>query len=313
MFDPKKFVEEAIKEIKKQIKPDGKALIACSGGVDSTTCAMLASRAIGDRVRIAFIDDGLMRENEGKGIIEFFKSKGIKAELVDRKTNFFKALEEINDPEEKRKAFRDEFYKTLGELVEAKHANFLIQGTIKADVVETTGGIKTQHNVLEQIGISPTKYGLRILEPLKELYKPEVREVAKEIGLPKEFYQRMPFPGPGLATRIVGEITPERVELLRKATSIVEKDVAEARIPAFQAFAVLLEDRATGIRNKKRLFGNIIVIRIVQSKDALTATVPTLDWKCLENLRDKILDTLPGVSRVLYDLTPKPPATIEYI
>jgi GMP synthase (glutamine-hydrolysing) len=313
MFDSKEFIKEAVEEIKKHIKPDEKALIACSGGVDSTTCATLAARAIGDRVQIAFIDDGLMRENEGEELIEFFKSRGIGAELVDRKSDFFKALEGIIDPEKKRKAFRDEFYKTLGELVKAKHANFLIQGTIKADVIETTGGIKTQHNVLEQIGISPTKYGLRILEPLRELYKPEVRVVAKEIGLPKEIYQRMPFPGPGLATRIVGEVTPERVQLVRKASSIIEEAVAEARIQAFQAFAVLLQDKATGVRNKKRLFGNIIVIRIVQSKDALTAKVPTLDWKWLEELRDKILAKLPEVSRVLYDLTPKPPATIEYI
>jgi GMP synthase (glutamine-hydrolysing) len=313
MFDPKKFVGEAIRELEEQIKPDEKALVATSGGVDSTTCAMLASRAIGDRAQIVFIDDGLMRENEGEGVIEFFKSKGIKAELVNRRANFFKALEEMTDPEEKRRAFRDEFYRTLGELVEKKHADFLIQGTIRADVIETTGGIKTQHNVLEQIGISPRKYGLRILEPLKELFKPEVREAGREIGLPEEFYQRMPFPGPGLATRIVGEVTPERVELVREATKIVEEEVEKGKIPAFQAFAVLLNDKATGVRTKKRLFGDIVVIRIVQSKDALTAKVPTVDWRWLENLRDKILVELPQVSRVLYDLTPKPPATIEYI
>jgi GMP synthase (glutamine-hydrolysing) len=313
MFEPREFIKKTVGEIRKQVPLPKKALIATSGGVDSTTCAMLARLAIGNRAQIVFIDDGLMRKNEGEELIKFFKSRGIEAELVDRKSNFFRALEGIVDPEEKRKAFREVFYRTLGELVKVKHASFLIQGTIKVDVVETAGGIKTQHNVLEQIGISPTKYGLRILEPLKEFYKPEVRAVAKELGLPKEIYQRMPFPGPGLATRIVGEVTPERVQLVRKASSIVEEAVAEARIQAFQAFAVLLEDKATGVRNKKRLFGNIIVIRIVQSKDALTAKVPTLDWKWLENLRDKILAELPRVSRVLYDLTPKPPATIEYI
>jgi len=310
-FDAKKFIEEKSKELKDTIG-DKKAICATSGGVDSMTCALLAHKVIGDQLTTLFIDDGLMRENESETVTEWLRDNKINVKLINAGDDFFAALKGIEDPEEKRKVFRDTFYKTLGRAVKESEASFMIQGTIAADIVETKGGIKTQHNVLEQIGISPEKYGLRILEPLREIYKPQVREVAKELGLPEEYHQRMPFPGPGLATRVVGEVTPERVTILRKATEIVEEEILKELKP-FQAFAVLLNDRATGVVGGKRAFGNIIVVRSVESKDAMTASVTEIPWKTLQRIQERICEEIPEVTRVLYDITPKPPGTIEYI
>jgi len=192
-------------------------------------------------------------------------------------------------------------------------ASFLIQGTIAADIKETKAGVKTQHNVLQQIGISPERYGLQILEPLKDLYKFEVRMVARELGLSSEYSERMPFPGPGLATRVVGEVTPRRVQTLRKATVIVEEEIKKAGIKPFQAFAVLLKDRATGVKNGKRIFGEIVAVRSVDSKDALTAKVTRIPFDVLEKIQKRITFEIPQVVKVLFDITPKPPSTIEYI
>jgi len=232
--------------------------------------------------------------------------------IIDRADDFFAALAGISDPEEKRMAFRDTFYKTLGAAVRDNGATFLLQGTIAADVIETQRGVKTQHNILEQIGLDPGSYGLQMLEPLRELFKPEVRQVAAELGLPETICQRMPFPGPGLATRVVGEVTPERVATVRAATVIVEEELVELR--PFQAFAVLLNDRATGLTDtKQREFGQIIVVRSVESEDAMTAVPTELSWNQLQRLQERICAEVPGVIKVLYDLTPKPPSTIEYI
>ncbi|MGD8978934.1 MAG: ExsB family transcriptional regulator, partial [candidate division WOR-3 bacterium] len=225
--------------------------------------------------------------------------------------DFFRALKGKKDPEDMRKAFRHTFYKTLGKAVRKYRAKYLIQGTIAADVVETKGKIKSQHNVLAQIGISPKRYGLEVVEPLVTLFKPDVRKVGQALGLPKQIHQRMPFPGPGLATRVVGEVTPKKVRMLRKATSIVERELRGVK--AFQQFAVLLDDRATGIRNGKRAFGNIIVVRSVQSKNAMTATPTRIPYTILERIQKKITRQIPEVTKVLYDISPKPPSTIEYI
>jgi GMP synthase (glutamine-hydrolysing) len=312
-FEVKKFIIKAAKGIKNQVGRK-KAIVAVSGGVDSTTCAVLAYKAICKQLKAVFIDDGLMRENEGKIVKKALVKAGINLRIVNAQKEFFSSLKGIEDPEEKRKIFRETFYRVLGEIVKEYRAKFLIQGTIKADILETKGGIKTQHNVLEQIGINPKKYGFKVIEPLKELFKPQVREVAKALGLPKEIFLRMPFPGPGLATRIVGEVTPERVEIVRKATKIVEEEIKQKDFPnLFQAFAVLLADKGTGIKNDQRLFGNIIVIRSVDSKDALTATPSKIPWEILQKISKRITKEVPSVIRVSYELTPKPPATIEYI
>jgi len=310
-FEAKRFINEKLEEIRKQVGDSG-ALVATSGGVDSMTCALLAHKALGEKAIILFIDDGLMRDSDEKRVREELKPFGINVKVLNAKKFFFKALKGKDDPEVKRKAFRQVFYKTLGKAVKQNKVESLIQGTIAADIIETKGKIKTQHNILKQIGIDPKKrFGFRVVEPLREIFKPQVREVAKELGLSSRVYQQMPFPGPGLATRVVGEVTPQRVRLLRRATEIVEAEIKELK--PFQAFAVLLNDKATGIRKGKRSFGNIIVIRSVESKDAMTASVTRVPWRILERIKDRIIDELPQVVKVLFDITPKPPSTIEYI
>jgi GMP synthase (glutamine-hydrolysing) len=231
---------------------------------------------------------------------------------VDAQDEFFAALEGKIDPEEKRKAFRNTFYSVFGREVRKSEARFLIQGTIAADIIETQGGVKTQHNILEQIGIDPEEgYGFKVVEPLKELFKHQVREVAREVGLPETIHQRMPFPGPGLATRVIGEVSPERVSLVRSATQIVEEEISG--LSPFQAFAVLLSDRGTGIEEGERRFGNIIIVRSVESKDAMTAAPTQVPWDTLMKISNRMISELPDVTRVAYELTGKPPATIEYI
>jgi GMP synthase (glutamine-hydrolysing) len=307
----KKFIADSIKEIKATVGPDI-AVSALSGGVDSSTCTMLAAKALAGQLKVIFIDDGLMRESEAEEVKKAFGKLRVEVQVVDAQKEFFKALKRKTDPEKKRKAFRDRFYKVFGREVKRSGARFLIQGTIKADIIETQGGIKTQHNILEQIGIDPEKgYGFKVIEPLKDLFKPEVRLVAKGLGLPARIYGRMPFPGPGLATRVLGPVTPDRVAVVRKATSIVEAEAA--RLKAFQAFAVLLADRGTGVQEGQRKFGDIIVIRSVDSRDALTAQPTQVPWPALQRMAKKITAELPAVTRVCYELTPKPPATIEYI
>ena len=310
-MDVKKLIARQLEDIKKTVG-SGKAISALSGGVDSSTCTVLAHKALGSQLKVIFIDDGLMREGEPLQVSEMFGKLGIKVDIVDTKDEFFAALRGKTDPEEKRKAFRYTFYKVFGREVLKSKAKFLVQGTIAADILETKGGIKTQHNILEQIGIDPEKnFGYKVIEPLKELFKHEVRKVAKELGLPETIFNRMPFPGPALATRVLGEVNPERVALVRKATHIVEEELAP--LEPFQAFAVLLHDKATGVEEGKRTFGHIIIIRSVESQDALTAEPTAVPWDVLTKLAKRITTEIPEVSRVAYDLTPKPPATIEYI
>lgn len=310
-FAVTKFINEKTKELQKKINSTKKTLIATSGGVDSMTCAMLARKALGKNFIVLYLDDGLMREGESDEIKKFFGSIGLELQIWDVKDKFFAGLKGKVDPEEKRIAFRDVFYKTLGQAVKSYSVDFLIQGTIAADIAETQKGIKTQHNVLSQIGLNPVHFGLKIVEPLRELYKHQVREVAKKIGLPAKFSERKPFPGPGLATRIIGEVVPERVEKIRAVTRIVESTITGSSI--FQVLAVLMSDKATGMINGKRLYGDIIAIRAVDSKDALTAAPSKIPWTTLYKVRDKILAEVPSVVKVVYDITPKPPSTIEYI
>ena len=309
MFEPEKFIEKQVDEVKETIG-DEKAVIATSGGVDSTVCAVLTYRAIGDQAVIVFIDDGLMREGEAEQVTNFFKALNMNTRLVDAATEFFDALKGITEPEEKRKAFRNTFYSVLGRVVREENAKYLVQGTIAADILETVKGIKTQHNILEQIGIDPESYGLTIVEPLREIYKHEVREVARSVDLPAEFSERPPFPGPGLATRTLGEVTPERVEIERRATKIVEEETSD--IESFQSMAVLMNDKATGIRDGKRAYGYIIVVRLVKSKDAITAEAVNVPWTVLKRIDKRITTEIPEVVHVLYSLTDKPPATIEF-
>jgi GMP synthase (glutamine-hydrolysing) len=307
----KKFIEAGISDIKATVGPDI-AVSALSGGVDSSACTMLAAKALGGQLKVIFIDDGLMRENEAEEVKQVFGKLDVEVQVVNAQKEFFKALKRKTNPEKKRKAFRDRFYKVFGREVKRSGARYLVQGTIKADIIETQGGVKTQHNILEQIGIDPEKgYGFRLIEPLKDLFKPDVRLVARALGLPAQIYGRRPFPGPGLSCRVLGQVTPDRVAVVRRATSIVEAETA--RLEAFQAFAVLLNDRGTGVQEGRRKFGDIIVIRSVDSRDAMTAQPTHIPWPALQRMAKKIAEELPTVTRVCYELTPKPPATIEYI
>jgi GMP synthase (glutamine-hydrolysing) len=306
-----KSIEQRINEIKETVGSE-RAISALSGGVDSSACTVLAHRAIGSNLKVIFIDDGLMREKEPEQVSQVFRDLGIEVDVIDAEDEFFQALKGKLDPEEKRKAFRSTFYTVFGREVLKSEAKFLVQGTIAADIIETQGGIKTQHNILEQIGIDPEKgFGFKVVEPVKDLFKPQVREVAKELGLPEMIYSRMPFPGPGLATRVVGEVTPDRVSLVRRATQIVEEEIEPLK--PFQAFAVLLSDRGTGVEEGKRKFGEIVIVRSVESKDAMTAEPTEVPWEVLMKISRRMTGEIPEVVRVAYEITPKPPATIEYI
>jgi len=306
------FIETQIAHIRRTVG-EAKAITALSGGVDSSVVTVLGHKALGKKLETIFLDDGLMRHREPEEVAAAFKPFGIRVKVIRVQDRFFKALEGIEEPEEKRRAFRDTFYRCLGEAVRASGARFLLQGTIKADVIETKRGVKTQHNILEQIGIDPQKgYGFMVIEPLKELFKPEVRKVASVLGLPESISRRMPFPGPGLATRCLGEVTPERIAIVRKATRIVEQETRG--IKAFQCLAVLMKDRATGVTpGGSRIYGHIIVVRCVASRDAMTAEPVELPWRVMRAIEKRVSAEIRGVCRVLYDLTPKPPATIEFI
>ncbi len=311
-MDYEKFIEEQITDIKQTVA-DAKAINALSGGVDSSLVTVLGHRALGDQLKTVFIDNALMREGEPQRVVKTFADIDIPVELVDAQDEFLSALAGLTDPEEKRQAVTDTFYsKVFGRLVTESGAKFLLHGTILTDIEETVAGIKRQHNILAQLGINTEKaYGYSVLEPLKTLRKDDVREVAKSLNLPAEISQRIPFPGPALATRIVGEVTRQRLDTVRKATAIVEEELADSG--AFQYMAVLLNDRATGIRNNKREFGQIIVVRCIESIDARTATATELPWDKLNLICRRIITEIEDVNRCLYDLTPKPPATIEYI
>jgi GMP synthase (glutamine-hydrolysing) len=310
-MDYGKFIEEQVAEIRKTVG-EGLAINALSGGVDSSVVTVLGHRALGDRLRTVFVDNALMREDEPRRVVKAFGELGIPVQLVDARKEFLSALKGITDPEKKRQAITDTFYKgVFGRLVRESGAKFLMHGTILTDIEETVAGIKRQHNILAQLGIDVQReYGYAVLEPLATLRKDGVREVARLLGLPKGISQRIPFPGPALSTRIVGEVTEERLATVRAATTIVEEELADSG--AFQYLAVLLNDLATGIRDNKREFAQIIVVRCIHSVDAREATAVRLDWDTLERICRRIV-AIPGVNRCLYDLTPKPPATIEYV
>jgi len=310
-MNAKAFIEEQINALRQTVG-DGLAINALSGGVDSSVVTLLGHRALGPRLKTLFVDNALMRENEPARIVSLFAGLGVRVEMLDARNEFLEALRGLEDPEKKRQAITETFYaKVFARFVRETGARFLLHGTILTDIEETVAGIKRQHNILSQLGIRPEEaYGYTVLEPLKTLRKDGVRAVAAELGLPPEIAGRMPFPGPALAARIVGEVTEEKLALVRRATAIVEEELAGCG--AFQYLAVLLNDHATGIRDNRREFGRIIAVRCIESTDARTATATRLPWDTLDRICARITG-LPGVTRCLYDLTPKPPATVEYI
>ena len=311
-LDPEAFIEEQTRAIAATVGEE-LAINALSGGVDSSAVTMLGHKALGDRLKTYFVENGIMREGEPQRVAALFEKLGVHVELLDAKDLFFAALKGVTDPEEKREAITQTFYKDVfGELVRDSGAKYLLQGTIYTDVEETLAGIKRQHNILEQLGINPEEeYGYKVVEPLIQLRKPGVRKVAKALGLPEEVYARPPFPGPALATRVIGEVTPARVETVRKATRIVEDELCTSG--AFQYLAVLHEDKVTGIRAGKRDFGLQIEVRCWESKDAVTATPTPLPFETLTKLAQRITTEVPGVVSVTYNVTTKPPSCIEVV
>jgi GMP synthase (glutamine-hydrolysing) len=311
-LNTEQFIHEKVGEIKAAVG-EGMAINALSGGVDSSTVTMLGHRALGNQLKTVFIENGLMREGESEQVVGFFRDLGVTVEVVDARQEFFLALKGITDPEEKREAIRQTFYSTVfGRIVKESGAKHLLQGTILTDVDETVAGIKRQHNVFEQLGIDPKEaFGYQIIEPLIQLRKDGVRVIGKALGLPSELFERIPFPGPALSARVIGEATPERIETVRKATVIVERLLKNTG--AFQYMGILHEDRVTGMRDGKRDFGQQIEVRCWESVDARTATPTDLPFETLEKLANDIIREVPGIVSVTYNIATKPPSTIEAV
>ena len=392
-LDVSAFIEQQVQAVK-DVLGENKAIVAVSGGVDSTVSAVITHKAIGDNLVCVFIDDNFMRLGEAEQVKNMLTSEplNLPVRFLNERQRFMETLNGLSDAEEKRKAFRETFYQTLRDAAEEEECEYLVQGTIKADIDETSGGIKSQHNILEQIGIDPVeKYGFQVIEPLKSLYKYQVREVARALLIPPELAERQPFPGPGLSIRVVGQITAEKLDELKKATFIVEeqlgphspsqyfaaifsgeapkelkvlrRDAAELlEVSENNVRAGMLIEKTTGIQAGKRSYGTLltmallddsgrtvdpnyeqlskirnyvfdnypeatrlvllvdkrdspgytVTIRAVKTRDYLTAKIMQLPWTTLLEAASKIFDSCPNVSRVYYDLTPKPPATIEY-
>ena len=395
-FNPQEFVDKQVMEIRKVVGSE-RALIAVSGGVDSTTCAVLTHRALGENLLCIMLDDAFMRTGEPERVSQLLSQPplNLPVRILRVQERFLKALKGLRDAEEKRRAFRETFYETLGEAAEREGCRFLVQGTIQADIVETVRGIKTQHNVLSQAGISPTEhYGFQVIEPLATLYKEHVRRVARFLGIPSEISERPPFPGPGLSVRVVGEVRVDKLESLKEATDVTEETLSEhkpdqyfvaiidntevpehprlsyvretaarfLKIPSKRVSVKVFRDRATGIKGDRRHYGEIvavkaqtasgrvhqpsvsclvalqtellrenpsftrvlyavrekrrkqpyvIAIRAIETHDFLTAKVSDIPWTTLRKTAQKILQACSDVSGVYYDVTPKPPATIE--
>jgi len=311
-LNTERFIKEKVQEIK-GVVGDAMAINALSGGVDSSAVTMLGHRALGDQLQTVFIENGLMREGEPEQVVGLFGELGVTVQVVDARKAFFSALKGITDPEVKREAITQTFYRNVfGRMVKESGAKYLLQGTILTDVDETVAGIKRQHNVFEQLGIDPEEaFGYRIIEPLIQLRKDGVRKVGKALGLPAEVFDRIPFPGPALSARVIGEAIPERIETVRKATVVVERLLKGTG--AFQYMAILHEDRVTGMRDGKRDFGQQIEVRCWDSVDARTATPTRIPFEILDTVAHEIVQEVAGIVSVTYSITSKPPSTMEAI
>ncbi len=310
-LDPEQFIAEQVEAIRGEVG-GATAISALSGGVDSAVVTLLGHRALGDRLHAVFVENGLMREGEPQRVVGIFRSLGVPVRLVDASDRFFAALRGVRDPEEKReKGITQVFYREVfAELIRETGATVLLQGTIYTDIEETAAGVKRQHNVFEQIGIDPkAAFGYRVVEPLVRLRKPAVRAVARTLGLPPEISDRPPFPGPALAARVIGEVTRERVAIVRRATAIVEAELGGRG--AFQVLAILHE--VTGVRGGRRALGHQIEIRSWESADAVTARPSELPWDVLRRVADRILAEIPEVVSVTYNIATKPPSCIEAV
>jgi GMP synthase (glutamine-hydrolysing) len=304
MVEVDQFITDAVAELEAEVGDDD-AIIALSGGVDSSTAAALAYEAVGDQLTPVYVDTGLMRKGETEEIRETFAYMD-SLRIVEAEDRFLGALEGVTDPEAKRHAIGEQFIREFETVAREEGADVLVQGTIYPDRIESEGTIKSHHNV----GGLPDAVDFdRIVEPMRDLYKDEVREVARELELDAIISERMPFPGPGLAVRIVGEVTAEKVEVAREATHVVEAELEE--YDPWQAFAAVL-GRATGVKGDNRVHGHVVAVRSVESRDGMTARAQEIDWETLQRIQSRVTGQLETVSRVVYDVTHKPPATIEY-
>lgn len=314
MFDPQKFIDDQVEETRSEVK--GKAIIAASGGVDSTVCAAIVSRALGDQLIAVYVDTGFMRKGETKAVDEMLRRLGVNHIVVDASDEYFAALKGVTDPERKRKIIGEKFIRVFEREAAKSGAEYLVQGTIAPDWIESGGGlrdtIKSHHNV----GGLPSDMSLKLVEPLRDLYKDEVRKVARALGI--EVAERQPFPGPALAIRIMGEPTRESVDIVREACAIVEEEIEKAAaagkmdIP-WQYFAVLLPVKSVGVQGDVRAYGYTIAVRAVESVDAMSATYMRIPHDVLESISTRITNRMKAsVNRVVYDITDKPPATIEW-
>lgn len=314
MFNPEKFIEKTIPLLQKNIQ--GKALIAFSGGVDSTVCAALVNQAIGERLIAVHVDTGYMRKHESEQVTKMMEEMALNYRYVDASNEYYAALKGVKDPEKKRKIIGEKFIRVFEQVAHKEKVNYLVQGTIAPDWIESGGGlrdtIKSHHNV----GGLPADMKLSLVEPLRDLYKDEVRKIARTLRL--AVAERQPFPGPGLAIRIIGEATQERTELVREACDIVELEIDRAVDSGlmerpWQYFAVLIPIKTVGVQGDKRAYGNTIAIRAVQSVDAMTCHYSTIPHEVLDGISTKITNTMKEkVNRIVYDVTNKPPGTVEW-
>jgi len=314
MFKADKFIEETINILKKEIS--GKALIAFSGGVDSTVCAVLVNEAIGKDLIAVHVDTGYMRKNESYDVKKLMERMGLNFRFVDASKEFYKDLKGVIDPEKKRKIIGEKFIRIFEKAAEKEDVEYLVQGTIAPDWIESGDSlrdtIKSHHNV----GGLPKNMKLTLVEPLRDLYKDEVRKVARKLRLPVS--ERQPFPGPGLAIRIIGEATPERTNIVREACDIVEKEIENAvkrglMEKPWQYFAVLLPVKSVGVHGDKRVYRNVITVRAVQSVDAMTCAYSKIPHEVIDRISTRITNTLKEkINRVVYDITNKPPSTVEW-
>lgn len=314
MFNAEKFIEETVVKLKKEIK--GKTLIAFSGGVDSTVCATLVNKAIGEQLVAVHIDTGYMRKDESKNVKKLMEEIGLNHRFIDASKEFYSALKGVEDPEIKRKIIGEKFIRLFEKVAEEESIKYLVQGTIAPDWIESGDGlrdtIKSHHNV----GGLPETMKLKLVEPLRDLYKDEVRKVARVFKL--QVSERQPFPGPGLAVRIVGEATPERTEIVREACDIVEKEIEDAVAKGlmekpWQYFAVLLPVKSVGVHGDKRAYGYVIAVRAVHSIDAMTCAFSKIPNEIIDKISTQITNSMKDkINRVVYDVTNKPPSTVEW-
>jgi GMP synthase (glutamine-hydrolysing) len=316
MFNAERFIDESVSKLKDSIR--GKAVIGVSGGVDSTTAAILLNRAVGENLLCVLVDTGYMRKNEIANNEKMLKKLGLNVLVVDAKERFYQKLKGIIDPEQKRKVIGELFIRVFEEVARKENAKCFVQGTIAPDWIESGGGLRDRIKSHHNVGGLPEQIEFEIIEPLRDLYKDEVRIVGRALGLPAELYERQPFPGPGLAVRIIGEATPENARIAREACAIVEEEIEKAAANGrmslpWQYFAVLLPCKAVGVHGDVRAYGHVVVVRAVESLDGMSAAYSKIPHEVLERISIRITNTLKDdVSRVVFDITNKPPGTIEY-